>query len=183
MSASEPAAQPTPEPGGAEEDSRVTLDSQPQGFRVVTTRAAEPGQVLLVFEGTLDRVPGQHTLQVGPAQHLVSPDPRATWKFINHSCAPNCRVEFGPGPGWARLVARAPLSPGQEVSFDYLTTEWDLNNPFPCACAAPGCVGLVRGARHLDDARLAALAPDLAPHIQALLRSAGRGPSDLPTNS
>lgn len=166
-----------PDPRAAPPDSRVAVTSLSHGLGVVTTQAAESGQLLLVFGGPLDRVPGRHTLQVGEEQHLVPPTPTAAWQFINHSCAPSCRVEFGAGPGLVRLVARGPLAPGQEVTFDYLTTEWDLATPFPCSCGAPSCVGLVRGARYLNDARLAALAPELAPHVQTLLRSAGRWPS------
>jgi hypothetical protein len=72
-----------------------------------------------------------------------------------------------------RVVAARDLEAGEELTFFYPSTEWDMDRPFRCRCGAPECIGVVSGAKHL--------APDtlqrfpLAPHIQRLLAAAGAG--------
>ncbi|MCY1081264.1 SET domain-containing protein-lysine N-methyltransferase [Archangium lansingense] len=162
MSEREQAVPPPSEP------SRIAVLDRAEGKCVVTTRAVASGQELLVFDGSLCHEPGKYTLQVDEALHVESP--KADWHFINHACAPNARIDLSAGPGRARLIAAVDLEPGQEVTFNYLTTEWDLATPFRCFCQAPHCVGWIRGARYLDEAQLAAFRSDFAPHILRLLR-------------
>ena len=61
-------------------------------------------------------------------------------RFINHSCAPNCRSEKRRGRIW--IVAQRDIFPGQELTFDYGFPfhEWALN---PCLCGAPDCAGYI----------------------------------------
>jgi hypothetical protein len=151
--------------------SPVARATGPLGHRVITTRAVMPDQVLLVFEGTWVPQPDRYSVQVGEAQHLASLSPEDTWRYLNHGCAPSARIDFSGGVKAPRLLARKPLLEGEEVTFNYLTTEWDMATPFPCSCAAPSCVGRVQGARHLNDTQLSTLRHELAPHLQALLRS------------
>jgi hypothetical protein len=49
-----------------------------------------------------------------------------------------------------RLVALRELAAGEELTFDYNATEWDLAEPFRCSCGACGG-SIVRGFAHLDD--------------------------------
>ncbi len=147
--------------------SPVRVVEEARGARVIAVEAVERGRELLVFTGTLCAAPGRYTLLVGEDVHVQAPG--ADWLFINHACAPNARIDLGAGPERARLVATAALTPGQEVTFNYLTTEWELATPFACACGAPECVGWIRGARYLDEARRSAWREDFAPHIQRLL--------------
>jgi len=64
-------------------------------------------------------------------------------RFINHSCAPNCRAEAIHGRIW--IVARRDISAGDELTFDYGYgfKEWSLH---PCRCGAKRCVGFIVGA-------------------------------------
>lgn len=143
-----------------------------QGACVVATAPIAPGEVLFELSGTVESAPDRHTLQVGRDVHLASSE--ELWRYLNHACAPNARLDLGPGTPYGRVLARTPIAPGQEVTFDYTTTEWDMATPFPCACGAPPCLGLISGAKHLSDAQLARLAPELMPHIVELLRAEGR---------
>lgn len=114
--------------------------------------------------------PGRHSLQVGVGQHIHCRDePEA---FINHSCDPNCYVEF---PG-VTVVTRQPIAPGCEVTLDYLASEWDLAQPFPCTCGAAACRGLIRGYRHLSPEERGRIAGIAAPFLSELVAAAGQGP-------
>lgn len=61
-------------------------------------------------------------------------------RLINHSCAPNCRVETIRGRIW--IVARRDIAAGEELTFDYGFSfkEWRLH---PCRCGAPRCAGFI----------------------------------------
>ena len=63
-------------------------------------------------------------------------------RFINHSCAPNCRAETIRGRIW--IIARRDIATGDELTFDYGYgfKEWSLH---PCRCGAERCVGFIVG--------------------------------------
>jgi hypothetical protein len=65
---------------------------------------------------------------------------RGIARFINHSCAPNCRVEVIRGHIW--IVARRDLAADEELTYDYgfPFAEWRLH---PCRCGAPRCAGFI----------------------------------------
>lgn len=177
---SDEGADPLSRPASAPDAAPIALSSNAQGRCVIVTSAVAPGQVLFAVSGSVVAAAGQHTVQVGPHSHLATSE--GDWRFINHSCAPSVKVlvetvstaDAGPSRPFLRIVARAPLQPGQEVTYNYLTTEWEMSVPFECGCGAPSCFGRIEGARQLRDDQIAELLADLAPHIKDLLRSSGR---------
>ena len=137
-----------------------------------TVRAARPfasGDLLLLLRGWLCAQPTRHTIQLDDERHLEG-EPTALWRYLQHACAPNAAIRD------RELLAIAPIAAGDEITFDYETTEWDMASPFACTCGAPMCRGIVRGFRHLDAGARAALAPRAAPH---LLRRAALAPVDV----
>ena len=69
---------------------------------------------------------------------------------LNHSCDPNCRILFEEDKVF--LVSLRDIQAGEELSFDYHTTEYDLvvqGCAFECACCSPNCYGEIRGYNHL----------------------------------
>ncbi len=60
-------------------------------------------------------------------------------ELFNHSCDPNAGVK-----GQIVIVARRPILQGEEICFDYDTTE-TAATPFVCRCRAPECRGLIDG--------------------------------------
>lgn len=69
--------------------------------------------------------------------------PRNTARFINHSCAPNCRADTIRGRIW--IVARRDIAEGEELTFDYGYgfEHWARH---PCRCGASRCAGYIVGA-------------------------------------
>ena len=61
-------------------------------------------------------------------------------RYINHSCAPNCRSEKKRGRIW--IVAARDIAEGEEITFDYgfKFRHWAAN---PCRCGAPECPGYI----------------------------------------
>ena len=70
-------------------------------------------------------------------------DGNVSWnpaRFLNHSCAPNCRAEPEGGRIW--LVAGRDIRAGEEVTFNY---SYDLEDykKHPCRCGARSCAGYI----------------------------------------
>lgn len=111
------------------------------------TKAFAIGDDILYLEGDIFDQPTRFSVQVGPGQHVDVPealqaDPpmdRYLWRFLNHSCEANAMVVG------RRLVATRPIAPGDEITFDYNSTEDQLATPFECQCGSGNCCGVVRG--------------------------------------
>jgi hypothetical protein len=120
-------------------------------------------------------------VQLGEHQHLreptngPTPSSETPWCFLNHACAPNARVDTGA----RRLVALRDIRRGDEVTFDYLTTEWEMAEPFECGCGAEHCRGGIAGFSRLAKEQQRELLPAVAPHVRALYRGAVREPESL----
>ncbi len=70
-------------------------------------------------------------------------DGGAAWnpaRFLNHSCAPNCDAEWIEGRIW--IIARRPVAPGEEMTFNYGYDLIDYRE-HPCRCGAVACVGFI----------------------------------------
>jgi len=61
-------------------------------------------------------------------------------RLINHSCAPNCRIDVIRGRVW--IIARRDIAAGEELTFDYgfAFVEWPLH---PCRCGTARCPGFI----------------------------------------
>lgn len=156
--------------------------------QAVYTRTGHPGgEPLLEYWGPLATFaeaagrPHDHIMEVGDG--VVFLPTGGFDDFLNHSCDPNCRLDYRPD-GRVFLVALRDIAPGEELSFDYATTTTsDGVEAFPdwcfkCLCGAPGCRGEVSCAEELPGERLryyaetGALAPHVLRQVARLLRNA-----------
>ncbi len=83
--------------------------------------------------------------------------------YMNHSCEPNCGVR-----GSVVVVARRDVHAGEELTFDYATTDtdrWTLE----CGCGAPTCRGRMTGDDWRDPAFQQRHAGYLSLYIQELI--------------
>jgi hypothetical protein len=109
--------------------------------------------------------PSRMTVQVSGTEHIeLAP---AWLAFTNHSCDPNTRFD----PDVWHLVAERDIAPGDELTFFYPSTEWDMATPFDCHCGASSCIGRVDGASRVPAERLGGRW--LARHIRDRLASRG----------
>ena len=86
------------------------------------------------------------------------------WGALNHGCDPNVAIDVSRRV----IVARRAIAAGDQLRFDYNTTEWELAESFVCNCGVPACVGVAMGFAHLSSTRQQILLRDAAPHIRAL---------------
>jgi hypothetical protein len=80
------------------------------------------------------------TIQIDASTHVEG----SLRAFMNHSCRPTAAVVV---PTRA-VLAVADLKAGEEVTFFYPSTEWEMVRPFKCLCGALNCIGYVAGAKY-----------------------------------
>jgi hypothetical protein len=115
------------------------------GLGLQSTRLIKKGEKVVNLEGVWVSEPSRYTIQLGPDMHLMPRNHQ--WALINHSCSPNLRVD----PDRMAMFAAREIQPGEPLSFNYLTTEWDMAEPFDCHCQASNCIGHIAGLRHFKN--------------------------------
>jgi len=141
---------------------KVLVGPGPFGLRVTCTAPIAPGQALFRVTGRPVRRADKYSIQISAYAHLT-PD-GAPWSLVNHACRPNAAIHFETG----ELYALRPVAPGEELGWNYLTTEWELSCPFECGCGAAECEHTIRGFKYLSSDRRMALFPLLSPYLRSL---------------
>ena len=148
---------------------KVAVQEHDGGQALVAVEAIEAGEPVLRLSRVFVAERGRYTIQIDEGRHQAGTGEADD--FMNHSCAPNVRIDVEA----LEAVALRSIAAGELVTFHYLTTEWEMAEPFTCRCGAPGCLGTLRGFRHLGPAARRALAPLLSPFLRARLE---RGDGD-----
>lgn len=80
------------------------------------------------------------SIQIDHDLVILGPPQREPGDAINHSCEPNLGLIAA-----NRLVARRDIAVGEELTYDYSTSDSVPYDEFACACSTPSCRGIVRG--------------------------------------
>jgi hypothetical protein len=85
--------------------------------------------------------PTMYTVQIGRTKHVEVKELAS----MNHSCNPNTILDT------TRMLVFAAhdIAAGEELTFFYPSTEWEMSAPFICLCGSPNCIHVVAGARFL----------------------------------
>ncbi|HMD00636.1 MAG TPA: SET domain-containing protein-lysine N-methyltransferase, partial [Ferruginibacter sp.] len=104
------------------------------------TVSFSPGDVICPFSaGITQDHPTYLTVQIGTSTHItLMPE---FLQYINHSCEPNVFFDTTA----MELVCLRPLEQGDELTFFYPSTEWEMAQPFVCNCGTPSCLQLING--------------------------------------
>ena len=89
--------------------------------------------------------PSYLTVQTGNKTHIALHP--YFLQYINHGCDPNCFFDTTKG----EVTALRDIEEGEEFTFFYPSTEWDMASPFQCYCNQPGCLGFINGASHIPE--------------------------------
>ena len=84
----------------------------------------------------------RYTVQISQDKHTEV----GKLSALNHSCDPNVILDTER----LLMVARRDIDKGEELSFFYPSTEWEMDAPFICLCGASNCIHVVAGARFLS---------------------------------
>jgi hypothetical protein len=127
---------------------------------LITKQEYRKGDVIceMPSENIMDK-PNRFTVQIGRSLHTHVGKLAA----LNHSCDPNVILDTEN----MVMVARRDISKGEELSFFYPSTEWEMNAPFICLCGSSNCIHVVAGARFLPLSTLEY--HYLNPHIREMM--------------
>jgi hypothetical protein len=90
------------------------------------------------------KTPTYLTVQTGVEEHIhLKPE---FLKFINHSCDPSVFFDTQS----MQLVALKDIVPGDEFTFFYPSTEWNMAQPFDCLCGSDKCLKNISGAAYMS---------------------------------
>ncbi len=120
----------------------LTIRTENKFRTLVTKQAYKKGDVICVMpsENIVDK-PTRFTVQISKDKHTHVGKLAA----LNHSCDPNVILDT---EGMV-MIARRDIEKGEELSFFYPSTEWEMQAPFICLCGATNCIHVVAGARFL----------------------------------
>ena len=112
-------------------------------FRTLATKQSyKKGEVICAMpsENIVDK-PTRFTVQIAKDKHTHVGKLAA----LNHSCDPNVILDTEN----MLMIARRDIEKGEELSFFYPATEWEMQAPFICLCGSTNCIHVVAGARFL----------------------------------
>jgi hypothetical protein len=127
-------------------------DTRGAGSRGIGAYAVAPiaaGETVAAFGGavvtrsTLDtHEPGRRSraIQIDEDLYLMSAEEPDSGDLVNHCCEPTCGLL-----GNALLVAMRDILPGEEITYDYATSDGSDYDEFECHCGAARCRGTVTG--------------------------------------
>ncbi len=123
----------------------VVLNNETNQRSLFAAAAFQPGDVITKFSADkIQKYATYLTVQTGTNRHItLLPD---FLQYINHSCAPNSFFNTTS----MELVCLQTIQPGDEFTFFYPSTEWEMAQPFVCNCGTAACIQLINGASHLS---------------------------------
>lgn len=144
-----------------EESSPIEVRDSDGYKAVFATAAIAEDSVIFVLNGELSTEPTRYTIQLGQRRHLNFPafrkdddDLDYCWQYLNHCCEPNGYMDTT----GRTFRALRNIEPGEEITFNYLTTESSMAVPFQCICGSADCYGFIAGRDFLTRAQSARLA-------------------------
>jgi hypothetical protein len=125
-----------------------TVEIRPKGAAVITLEPIEPGE--LVVRGSCLwplKKRTNHSIQTGKNQHAYMDAPA---RLLNHSCDPNLGVRDNQLGGFD-FIALKEIAAGEELTWDYETTEYESIAVPKCLCGSGRCRKQTVGFRYRAD--------------------------------
>lgn len=123
----------------------VQFDAQSKQYKLVTKQSFAKDAVIQTFTAkeTLATAT-RYSVQVSEQKHIhLAPE---FLNYTNHSCQPNCFFNTDIG----QIIALRNIALGEELSFFYPATEWQMTEAFVCTCQSEQCLGVIQGAYSLS---------------------------------
>jgi hypothetical protein len=123
---------------------RISAATRSDGQRCLTANEnISENEILITYDGPIIAHPTRYSIQIDDDKHIEGT--AESNAYLNHSCAPNAYVD------WRGVYLRAlrNIARGEEITCNYLTTDWQLHEKFVCRCGTPQCYGELKGLKYL----------------------------------
>ncbi|QRV88965.1 SET domain protein [Ceratobasidium sp. AG-Ba] len=132
------------------------VNVQPGDFNsgLICLKPFKAGDTITHLTGTTKAKKSWSTVQhgVGPDDHI---ELNSVLVYVNHSCSPNAAFDLSSSKKseW-KFRALRDVQAGDELSFFYPSTEWEMDQGFQCKCESANCLNYIDGAKNLTRAQL-----------------------------
>jgi len=118
------------------------LRSATGGVCLFAKERIEENEIICFGNGSIIDKPIIYSYQIEENMHLIGPG------GLDHNCQkPNCYLESGTH----NFIALRTIEKDEFLSFNYLTTEYSMNNSFLCNCGEEGCFKNIKGFKYLTN--------------------------------
>lgn len=123
---------------------QVVRQGTPEQFssKLVAELDFPKGSIVVDLKGLTPGAKRYSSVQVSSTQHV---ELNSDLVFMNHSCDPSMHMDVDR----MAIVALKDIKAGDEMTFFYPSTEWDMAQPFACWCGSSKCIETVQGAKYL----------------------------------
>lgn len=113
----------------------------------------------------------RHAIQIGDDIYHVGGEERSIGDFVNHSCNPTTHLV-----GEITLVAARDLGVGEQLTYDYATSDSAPYDEFECDCGSDRCRGKVTGEDWMDPLVQQQYQGCFSPYLQRRIEAIARSP-------
>ena len=110
--------------------------------RLVSIDKINKNEVILKLNGKILDHPTSRTIQVGRKEHLRN----SFIDYLNHSCNSNSHIDTEK----LAILADRVIKQFDDITVNYLSTEYQMVNPFKCNCRSKNCFKEIKGYKFLD---------------------------------
>jgi hypothetical protein len=140
-----------------------------KGRALIANKNFKGGEAILPLKGIFRKCSEStpDAVQLGRNKFIDS-DHRYAEDHMNHGCDPSTRIDFDS----MKFVALRDIKKGEEITYNYLTTEYDLvkdREDFDCKCGSKNCLGRIKGFKFLSRGQKMKLKPLLSPFLKKKL--------------
>lgn len=113
----------------------LRIEEVPFGYGLVASRDFRKGDKVMTSKAIEERPRDSHTIQTSDNTHVLIDLPS---RFVNHSCNPNLGVLDNDFQAYD-FYALHDINKGQDLSFDYESTEYEIKGFEECLCGKERC--------------------------------------------
>ncbi|OHF03331.1 SET domain-containing protein [Colletotrichum orchidophilum] len=135
------------------------IKTSDRGYGIRANRCFEPNQIVMEYTGEIitdeecnNRMETKYKdnkcyyLMSFDQNMIIDATTGSIARFVNHSCAPNCRMIKWIVSGQPRMALFAgdkPIMTGEELTYDYNFSPFSDENVQKCLCGAANCRGIL----------------------------------------
>jgi SET domain-containing protein len=145
-----------------------SIITKEKGYALIANKDINENEIVLPLKGVIKKRSEStpDAVQIDDDKFIDS-DGRCAEDHINHSCEPSTRIDFHS----MNFVALKNIKKEEEITYNYLTTEYDLvkeNLDFDCKCGSKNCLGEIKGFKFLNELQRLELKPLLSPFLRTI---------------
>jgi len=112
------------------------------GRCLMATEIIHKNEIICYGDSSAINKPIRYSYQIDENIHLVGPG------GLDHTCAdPTCIIDSKTN----HFIAQRDIKANEFLTFNYLTTEDEINSPFKCLCKSENCFDLIKGYKFLSN--------------------------------